>query len=153
VSPVNFSISAGALPPGLRLVAGGITGRPLKAGTYEFTVKAVDSRGVEATRDYRVTIEWPQLTLTPAVLTPATIGRAYKARLYGGGGRGPFTFALKKGSVLPKGLRLAADGTISGTPTGAAKTYRFTVTFTDVNGAPGQDVVILRVAKKKTARK
>jgi len=153
VSPVTFSVTAGALPPGLRLVAGGITGRPTKAGTYEFTVTAVDSRQVTATRTYTVTIQWPHLTLSPAVLAPAKIGKAYRARLYVGVGRKPFTFTLKKGSKLPPGLKLSADGLISGRVAGPAKTYRVRIAFSDVNGAPGEDVVVLRVAKAPTRRR
>ena len=44
VGPLTYSISAGALPPGLTLNAstGAITGIPTTAGTYNFTVRAVD---------------------------------------------------------------------------------------------------------------
>jgi plastocyanin len=41
--PVHWSISAGALPQGLTLSGNTISGTPTAAGTFKFTVKAVDS--------------------------------------------------------------------------------------------------------------
>jgi hypothetical protein len=47
VSPYTFSISGGALPPGLSVntATGAITGTPTSAGTYGYTVKVVDHAG------------------------------------------------------------------------------------------------------------
>jgi len=46
-APYTFSISSGALPPGLTLnpTTGAITGTPTKAGTYSYTAKVVDAIG------------------------------------------------------------------------------------------------------------
>lgn len=48
--PYTYSISAGALPPGLSLdpSTGAITGIPLSSGSYDFTGHVVDSVGNEA---------------------------------------------------------------------------------------------------------
>ena len=45
--PYTFSVSSGALPPGLSLntSTGAITGTPTTAGTFSFTIKVVDSLG------------------------------------------------------------------------------------------------------------
>src|SRR5262249_3267615 len=50
-------------------------------------------------------------------------------------GTAPYQFAVVFGS-LPTGLTLAADGTLSGTPT-AARSFTFTVTATDAHSCTG----------------
>jgi hypothetical protein len=54
----TWSLRAGALPPGLQLTAspGRITGTPTAAGTFAFTVRVTDSRGVSAERTFSITI-------------------------------------------------------------------------------------------------
>jgi len=68
------------------------------------------------------------LSVTTASLAPGTTGTAYSATLAAAGGTGTYSWALASGS-LPAGVTLAADGTISGTPT-AAGTASFTVRVT-----------------------
>ena len=48
-SPYSWSITAGVLPPGLLLTGGTISGTPTTAGSYSFTVQAVDSATSKAT--------------------------------------------------------------------------------------------------------
>jgi hypothetical protein len=58
-APYTWSVSAGALPPGLTLYPGGLLkGLPTTAGRFTFTVKAVDSAGTpqSATRTLTVVI-------------------------------------------------------------------------------------------------
>jgi large repetitive protein len=52
--PYRFSVSAGALPPGLKLdpATGAIRGAPSQAGAFNFTVKVVDAANVWASRVY-----------------------------------------------------------------------------------------------------
>lgn len=47
VAPYTFSITAGALPPGLSLDAatGAITGMPTKEAVFSYTAEVVDSQG------------------------------------------------------------------------------------------------------------
>jgi hypothetical protein len=72
----------------------------------------------------------PTITLSPATLPDGTVGTAYAGGpVTASGGTGPYTFAVTLGT-FPTGLNLAADGTITGTPT-AAGTFSFTVTATD----------------------
>ena len=55
------------------------------------------------------------LVVTSAHLPVAHVGRAYSARLLAGGGTAPYKWRLISGP-LPSGLRLLADGHITGTP-------------------------------------
>jgi hypothetical protein len=55
------------------------------------------------------------LVVTSTHLPVAHVGRAYSARLLAGGGTAPYKWRLISGP-LPSGLRLLADGHITGTP-------------------------------------
>src|SRR5262249_4845607 len=50
VTPYSWSLAAGSLPPGLALNAstGVISGKPTTVGTYNFTVRVLDSRPTSA---------------------------------------------------------------------------------------------------------
>lgn len=61
----------------------------------------------------------------PTGLADAIHGQAYSRQLSGTGGQSPYSYALAAGQ-LPKGLKLSANGRISGTPT--APGYRSTMT-------------------------
>ncbi len=60
--PYSWSISAGALPAGLALNSGVISGTPSTAGAYSFTVRVVDSSSQSATQSYSGTISAPPPT-------------------------------------------------------------------------------------------
>ncbi|WP_199820596.1 putative Ig domain-containing protein, partial [Streptomyces sp. NRRL F-2664] len=68
---------------------------------------------------------------TASPLPDATVGQPYSAVIETAGGTGEAAFAVTDGT-LPSGVSLAADGTLSGTPTQPG-TYTFTVTATDPN--------------------
>ena len=56
-TPFTWTVDSGTLPPGLSLSSGGaITGTPTAAGTYNFTMKVVDSTGLTATQAQTITI-------------------------------------------------------------------------------------------------
>jgi hypothetical protein len=72
-TPFTWSIQSGTLPPGLSLSsAGAIAGTPTKAGTFNFTMKAVDSTGLTATRDQTITIHPGCGTSPPTTSTTTT---------------------------------------------------------------------------------
>jgi hypothetical protein len=76
----------------------------------------------------------------PAVTTSgvptANIGANYSTQLNAQGGQSPYTWSLAPGSpALPAGLNLSPDGQITGTATGPAAIYDFTVRVTDSTGA------------------
>ncbi|WP_312363719.1 IPT/TIG domain-containing protein [Ensifer sp.] len=134
----NFS--ATGLPIGLSISSAGvISGTPTAAGNATVVITATDSSGgngsFTSTASASISIAAPTISINPPTLPNAANGVSYGATLTGTGGIAPFTFALTAGS-LPDGLTLAADGTISGTPTGGG-TYNFTVTATDSATATG----------------
>jgi hypothetical protein len=55
--PYTFSVTAGALPPGLTLLSSGVlSGTPITAGSYTFTVTATDALSCFGSRSYTVTV-------------------------------------------------------------------------------------------------
>src|SRR5258708_7906430 len=69
MAPYTFSVSAGNLPPGMALSTDGIiSGTPTAAGTYTFTVTALDNTPspgqVSGTQDYTLVIGKAALTIT-----------------------------------------------------------------------------------------
>jgi len=58
--PCTFAFTAGNLPPGLSLDAGGsLNGKPTAIGTYGFTVTATDSNFFSAQLAYSLTVKYP----------------------------------------------------------------------------------------------
>ncbi|MBK9990351.1 MAG: putative Ig domain-containing protein [Verrucomicrobia bacterium] len=120
-SNVTFKVENGTLPPGLNLAANGIiAGTPSTAGVYVFTIHAnsgtQDSRlGITATIESADTLtlvyDAPALPLNAAIspIKPALSGNTPGV---------PTAFAIISG-VLPLGLQLNTDGSLSGTPTTA----------------------------------
>jgi len=72
----------------------------------------------------------PPLSVATSSLSPATVGTAYSASLSAVGGSGSgYSWTVSSGT-LPAGLSLAANGTISGTPS-ISGTFAFTAQVTD----------------------
>lgn len=65
--PYSYSVGGGSLPPGLALnsTTGAITGTPLSAGIFNFTLVATDSLGCPGSRPYTLAI--PQTTAIPTL--------------------------------------------------------------------------------------
>ncbi|RWM51652.1 MAG: autotransporter outer membrane beta-barrel domain-containing protein, partial [Mesorhizobium sp.] len=144
-APYSFTVSAGALPPGVSLTGGGtLAGTPTTAGVYNFTVTATDANGFIGARAYALSISAPAITLAPSTLANGTGGIAYAQGLSATGGTAPYSFALTAGT-LPTGVTLAADGSLSGTPT-TAGSFNFTVTATDANGFTGARAYALSIS-------
>jgi Putative Ig domain len=72
------------------------------------------------------------LIVATTTLPAGVAGNAYDQVLVAAGGNQPYTWTVSKGS-LPPGLTLSPAGEISGTITGAANTYSFTVQVTDTS--------------------
>lgn len=119
----TWSVTSGALPPGLSLSGTGRTatlgGTPSLSGTYSFTVQAADDgqAGVTASRSFTLEIRpgGGPVQVTPRVLPAATQGRPYGAALTAVGGPAPYLWSLA-GGALPSGVTLAGGGTVGGTP-------------------------------------
>ncbi|MFC5569283.1 putative Ig domain-containing protein [Lysobacter yangpyeongensis] len=140
-APYTFAVSAGALPAGLSLGAGGtLSGTPTAGGTYIFTVSATDSTtGTGApfvgSRSYSLTVAAPTISLAPTTLPNADQGVAYSQTITASGGTAAYTYAITAGA-LPPGMSLGSAGALSGTPT-ASGTFNFTVTATDSSTGTG----------------
>jgi hypothetical protein len=77
VAPYAASITAGKLPPGLKLSASppiSITGTPTTAGRFTFTVKVTDSKGAQATKQGSIT-----MATSVAVPPPAQAAGSWSA--------------------------------------------------------------------------
>jgi hypothetical protein len=125
---------SGALPPGLSLgTDGGLSGTPVTAGSYSFTVTATDSSNPPLTDSTPVSmmIADTMISVAPASPPPGTVTYPYPGFSFNvaSGGSPPFTWTVTAGT-LPPGLLLGGDGSLSGTPTSAGS-FPFTVTATD----------------------
>jgi hypothetical protein len=147
--PFQFSLSDGALPPGLSLSQNGqLSGSPTAAGVYRFTVTAtVTSSLCPGSRSYTLTVSGgtcPAITLNPPVLPAAQMGATYGQQLSGSGGTEPYSFALTAGS-LPGNMALSPAGALTGAPT-ASGTFNFAAQATDASGCAGTRNYMLSVA-------
>jgi hypothetical protein len=130
--PYMWSISAGALPGGLTLSAGGrLSGTPTATGDFNFTARVADSANRSATKPLSITVN-PALVISNAPLQAGRVGEAYSRTLTASGGTPPYSWSLASGA-LPGGLTLSSGGQITGTPI-AAGTYNFAVQVADAGG-------------------
>jgi hypothetical protein len=131
-SPYTWTVSTGALPPGLTLnnQTGAITGIPTQAGNFSFTVQVADSQQNVTTQQLSIALTEGPLVIITTTLPPGTLNVSYSATLVAAGGAPPYTWSITSGS-LPVGLTLDGNtGVISGTPTQTG-TSNFTVEVTD----------------------
>ena len=137
-SPYTYAITSGALPPGITLSAGVLSGTPTNAGTYNFTVSVTDSSSTlcSGSSNLSITVNCPAITVSsaPSTLLNGSVGVSYSASFSATSGNGPYTFSST--GTLPSGLTLTSAGTLSGTPT-AASTYSFSIVATDIYGCTG----------------
>lgn len=144
-APYFWGITAGKLPTGLALGADGMLGgAPVGDGSYTFDLKVLDngSPTLAATRSFALDVKLAPLEIIgtqqvdlfitkvivlPLILIVDKVPVPYSAKLEAKGGKKPYkwtetplpglvkTFLPKSG--IPLGLKLAADGTISGSVT------------------------------------
>ncbi len=137
-APYQFSVSSGSLPPGLTLAQGGLlSGIPVAAGSYSFTITATAANLCPGSRSYTVivTAPCPAITFDPLTLPTGIVGTSYNQTLTATGGTAPYSFAVTSGA-LPPGLSLSSSGSLSGIPS-QASTFNFTVRATDANNCTG----------------
>jgi uncharacterized protein (TIGR03437 family) len=160
-APIRFELltsgNSGFPPPGVTLSADGVlSGTPQAAGTFAFTVRALDSQNTVAVINYSLVVAPPAPVINTSTFPAGTVGQSYSQAVQVTGGTPPFTLTLFTGS-LPPGLNFSAQGLISGSPT-AAGNYTFTVrasdtgqqtvdaTFTIVINAPANPLTVSAVA-------
>ncbi|MHB1508068.1 MAG: putative Ig domain-containing protein [Acidimicrobiales bacterium] len=160
VAPFSWSLvpGSGSLPPGLSLDGEGLAtgttglvhGTPSTLGNYLFELQVTDAAGVSATGPAEISVlPGPQVTTT--YLPDANVGVPYTASVVAAGGLStqavPYQWRLGVGDMLPDGLALSPDGTISGTPAadsvGTSSVVHFTVV--DYWGTTATATLSLRV--------
>jgi hypothetical protein len=137
-APETWTLTAGALPPGLTLngATGVISGTPTAAVSRTLSLQVTDAgkpvQSQLATLVLNITggVGPPGLQITTAALPAGTVGTPYNATLGASGGTPPYGWALT-GGTLPAGLALAPSGAITGTPTAAASATPLTFKVTD----------------------
>jgi len=132
-------LAGGTLPAGVSLSSGGIlSGTPTAAGTFNFTVRAKDSSTGSGpyygSQAYTLTVAAPTIVVAPTALSAMVVGVAFNQSITATGGTATYGFVAS--GTVPAGLTLAANGTLSGTPT-TAGAYNFTVTATDSSTGTG----------------
>ena len=132
-------LAGGTLPAGVSLSSDGIlSGTPTVAGTFNFTVRAKDSSTGSGpyygSQAYSLTVAAPTIVVAPAALSALVVGVAVNESITATGGTATYGFVAS--GTVPAGLTLAANGTLSGTPT-TAGAYNFTVTATDSSTGTG----------------
>jgi hypothetical protein len=136
-APSNWTVSAGALPPGLMILpllhcCSELDGVPTEIGVFSFQLTL--TIGTEsASRDFTLTVRPTPMSVVTTSLPDGEASTPYQVFLVADGGTPPYTWSLASGTP-PAGVTLSADGKLSGTP-GAAGTFNFTVRATD--SSPG----------------
>lgn len=154
-TPYRWSLVSGTVPAGLRFAGDdlrlsrttGVTGVPTRVQTTTFTVRARDQAGNTATKTFTLTVD----PASPLVITngtdqlrDGTVGVAYEASLFPGGGVPPYTWSHVAG-LLPPGLSVqASPGRVLGTPTSAG-TFTFTVRVNDSGGQSATQQFTVRI--------
>lgn len=151
----EWSISDGQLPDGLELAGTHmfyhrISGKPTRAGTFNFTVMVVVTDGTydtvldTVTRDFTIVVtgDAPSTPRISGTLPEGSRNVPYSSTLRASNGGAPYTWSYS--GTLPDGLEFRGNQTdttgneyiLSGTPY-TDGSYNFTVTVTDTYG--GQD--------------
>src|SRR5262249_54943979 len=116
-APYMWSVSGGSLPAGLNITDaanGIISGMPTRAGTYNVTIKVVDTGGKNATKALSITIQ-PVLTVPAAALPNGFVGSFYAVQIVANG-PSPLVWTQLSG-ILPPGITLSTSGALTGTAT------------------------------------
>jgi YVTN family beta-propeller protein len=140
----NWTITSGLTPSGLSFSVGGtLSGTPLAAGSYPFTVRVQDSLGVSATRPYSLTVI-QLLAIINSNLTQGVIGQLYPyTALQAAGGFPQYLFTLTAGT-LPNGIVMNNSGQFTGRPTQLGN-FPVTFTVTDSTNATASRAFVMSV--------
>ena len=146
--PLQWSITAGNLPPGLALGSsdGSLSGTPTQVGSFNFTVTVTDSAPTPASSSHSFTIGLtppPPPTIADSELPTGTVGVDYGAfQLSTNAGLAPFLWT-ETGAL--DGLTLSPSGVLSGTPSAAGK-FPITLGVTDALNRTAFSPLIVRVS-------
>ena len=118
--------------------SGFVTGRPMRVGTFTFTIRVRDQTGASDTETFTIDVLAARpITITTQGFSDGRVGTFYCCgNLFSDGGTVPYTYRIVSGA-LPPGLSTGrfSNGTrVTGTPT-TAGTYAFSIVSTDSRGA------------------
>jgi hypothetical protein len=129
IAPYTWSFAGGSLPPGLTVnPSGSVTGTVGDApGSYTFTAAVTDATGLTTGETLTIDVLAPVSVATTS-LPDAVAGASYNAPLTATGGTTPYTWSLFEG-LLPPGLAVNPNGSITGTVTASSAGESFPVTI------------------------
>jgi hypothetical protein len=147
-SDYHWRLVSGSLPVGITLSDAGLfSGTTQSVGVFSPTVEVQSGQGVaQATFILRAYGTTGSLEIATRDLPPALVGADYEIQLAGLGGTPPYAWQLQSGA-LPAGLKLTADGRVSGkaaTPSGGS----FTVAVVDSTGLSATRLLALRAVSQ-----
>ena len=73
-APYSIGVTLGALPPGLTLTAGVLSGTPTTLGTYKFSIRATDINGCDTENAFTMSITTAVPTLPQALVVLLLLG-------------------------------------------------------------------------------
>jgi hypothetical protein len=139
-----WSLSTGALPPGLAMADGAITGTPTASGVYPFTITVTDAEARVANYPARIVVA-EKLAVSTLLLRPGKVGKLYAAKVATSGGVKPATWRIVVGP-LPRGVRFdRTTGRLSGIPKRPGR-YRVAFEATDSLGVKAKKTLAILVA-------
>jgi hypothetical protein len=151
VGPYTFSVTSGALPSGLTVSSGSLSGTPQQAGLFNFAITAYDSAGGAGSRSYQLVIQGDVITIGPASLPNFVPNQPYSTHLAAAGGTPPYRFTMPSANNWSVGWQVALDGTITGNGPTAATVLDFTVVATDANGSTGAHQYLIQSQSSPSA--
>jgi hypothetical protein len=114
------------------------------AGTYHFQINVFDAAQGRAELQADLVVQAPSgLRVTEPLPPSGVVGQPYSFQFQATGGAPPYAWSILSSAPPPDGLTLAADGTLSGTPT--RTNTSISVLVTDVVGATAFAVVPLEI--------
>ncbi len=152
--PLTWTLASGSLPDGLTLTTlseerGIVSGKPLVAGTFTFTLQVEDSKGRADSADFILRVFSARFKLA-AVNPPAALHPGDEVSFAIGAGTANATtrFNLSSGR-LPPGITLSEQGTVAGTVASenAVGVYNFVVEAQDGSGSTGLGAFSLEVVE------
>src|SRR5262249_37628175 len=110
-----------------------ISGNLGSAGSFNFSIGAVDQSGCGGVQSYSIAVTCPTITIDPPTLPDGNLNVPYSQTLTGVGGTAPYTYVKTNGS-FPVGITLDSNtGVLSGTPVSSGL-FNFTIRAVDSVG-------------------
>ena len=130
--PYVWYVQSGSLPAGLTISnLGTLSGTPLTAGTYNFSIGLADSSSPPQISSKAFTISiTATLSITSSTVPNGAVGVSYPATtLTATGGAPPYSWSANS---VPPGLSVSSNGVLSGIPA-VTGTFDFAVSATDTS--------------------